>query len=198
MILLCIQSCHKVFFRTLSKSVCLGSSSLIFSALFQTSPDGNVTTSTLTFSPQVDDSGKSLTCRAENRHISGSAQEDTWTLNVHCKYRQLVTEFYVSSIHLLALCLVFLLLTSTVFTSDLLLDMQEIGNAFRISVEKPEEKISLWRSRRGWQDNIEMSLWVTAGRCRLDSRGWGQGPVAGCRQHDSEPSGSLKDGELLE
>ena len=27
---------------------------------FQTSPDGNVATSTLTFSPQVDDSGKSL------------------------------------------------------------------------------------------------------------------------------------------
>ncbi|XP_069683132.1 neural cell adhesion molecule 2-like [Periplaneta americana] len=54
-----------------------------------TSPDGNVTTSTLTFSPQVDDSGKALTCRAENKHISGSAQEDTWTLNVH--YSPVVT-----------------------------------------------------------------------------------------------------------
>jgi hypothetical protein len=55
-----------------------------------------VTTSTLTFSPQVDDSGKSLTCRAENKQISGSAQEDTWTLNVHCKYQQRIHSFQIS------------------------------------------------------------------------------------------------------
>ncbi|CAG2054032.1 unnamed protein product [Timema podura] len=48
-----------------------------------TSPDGNVTTSTLTLAPQVDDSGKSLTCRANNPHITGSALEDTWGLSVH-------------------------------------------------------------------------------------------------------------------
>ena len=40
------------------------------------SVDGNVTTSTLTFTPNSDDSGKYLSCRSENTLIQTSAIED--------------------------------------------------------------------------------------------------------------------------
>jgi hypothetical protein len=36
------------------------------------------------------------------------------------------------------------------------------------------------------------------GGCGLDASGSGQGPVAGCCEHGSEPSGSIKGGEFLE
>jgi hypothetical protein len=36
------------------------------------------------------------------------------------------------------------------------------------------------------------------GRCRLDSSGSGQGPVAGSCEHDNEPSDSIKGGGLLD
>uniref|UniRef100_A0A2H8TFI4 Nephrin n=1 Tax=Melanaphis sacchari TaxID=742174 RepID=A0A2H8TFI4_9HEMI len=52
------------------------------------SPDGNVTSSTLTFQPTKSDNGKSLICRAENQNVQhleemGSKVEDSWTIDVH-------------------------------------------------------------------------------------------------------------------
>jgi hypothetical protein len=39
---------------------------------------------------------------------------------------------------------------------------------------------------------------IMVGGCRLDSSGSGYRPVAGSCEHDNEPSGSVRDGELLE
>lgn len=46
------------------------------------SDDANVTVSTLTFVPTVEDSGKVLTCRAAASHSPSSVIEDSWILNV--------------------------------------------------------------------------------------------------------------------
>lgn len=51
------------------------------------SSDGNITFSTLTFTPTLADHGKTLTCRAVNEHIDAAVEEDSWKLNVFCKYR---------------------------------------------------------------------------------------------------------------
>ncbi|XP_039757652.1 hemicentin-1-like [Pararge aegeria] len=45
--------------------------------------ENNETLSVLSLVPSVDDDGKYLTCRAENKHIPDSAIEDKWRLNVH-------------------------------------------------------------------------------------------------------------------
>ncbi|XP_045453069.1 hemicentin-1-like, partial [Melitaea cinxia] len=45
--------------------------------------ENNETLSVLSLVPGVDDDGKYLTCRAENKHIPDSAIEDKWRLNVH-------------------------------------------------------------------------------------------------------------------
>lgn len=49
------------------------------------SEDGNSTTSTVTFTPSVEDYGKSLTCRVESHNPSDTDRvyEDSWKLNVH-------------------------------------------------------------------------------------------------------------------
>ncbi|XP_075221808.1 neural cell adhesion molecule 2-like [Lycorma delicatula] len=48
-----------------------------------TSDDGNVTTSTLNFIPQVEDAGARLSCRGTNPHLPASMIEDSWKLDVH-------------------------------------------------------------------------------------------------------------------
>ncbi|XP_045527790.1 hemicentin-1-like isoform X2 [Pieris brassicae] len=45
--------------------------------------ENNETLSVLSLVPSVEDDGKYLTCRAENKHIPDSAIEDKWRLNVH-------------------------------------------------------------------------------------------------------------------
>jgi hypothetical protein len=52
----------------------------------QVSSDGNITYSTLTFTPTLTDHGKTLTCRAVNKFIDAAVEEDSWKLNVFCKY----------------------------------------------------------------------------------------------------------------
>ncbi|XP_021945127.1 nephrin isoform X2 [Folsomia candida] len=48
----------------------------------EVSPTGNVSTSVLKLTPRVGDHEKSLTCRAENTRLDGTALEDSWKLAV--------------------------------------------------------------------------------------------------------------------
>ncbi len=45
--------------------------------------NGNVTVSVLRFTPKPSDQGRTVTCRAENVDIRGSAIEEHWKLVVH-------------------------------------------------------------------------------------------------------------------
>ena len=56
--------------------------------LFQLSPDGNVSTTTVIFIPTEADADKFLTCRAENMQLPDGqgAVEDQWKLLIHCEF----------------------------------------------------------------------------------------------------------------
>ena len=51
----------------------------------QSSPDGNVTVSTLSFVPSVRDASATLVCRSGVMGLPESTLEDTWKLEVHCE-----------------------------------------------------------------------------------------------------------------
>ena len=53
--------------------------------LFQTSPDGNVTLSTMYFVPTIKDAGKFLGCRASDQLTGEGSKEDGWKLSMKCK-----------------------------------------------------------------------------------------------------------------
>lgn len=55
------------------------------SSVDKISAQGNITTSILTMTPSSEDHGKFLSCQAENIMIPGSAIEDSWKLEVHCR-----------------------------------------------------------------------------------------------------------------
>jgi hypothetical protein len=62
---------------------------------------------------------------------------------------------------------------------------------YRVLMGKPEGKRPLGRPRHRWEDQIEKDLWEIGWRkCRLDSVGSGQGPVAGSCEYGDEHSGS--------
>jgi hypothetical protein len=65
--------------------------------------------------------------------------------------------------------------------------MGEKRNAYRSFMGKPEEKRSLGRLRRRWEDNIKMDL-----------REIGWGPVEGSCEHGNETSDFIKCWEILE
>ena len=57
-----------------------------FLCVLQDSPDGNVTTSTLSFVATRQDNGRTLTCRASNHLVQNGVEEATVKLNVFCKF----------------------------------------------------------------------------------------------------------------
>jgi hypothetical protein len=68
--------------------------------------------------------------------------------------------------------------------------MEEMRNVYKILVRKPEEKRSVGRPRRRWEDNIKLQLWerwlgVWIGFIWLRIR---------TGEHGNEPSDSIKGG----
>lgn len=55
----------------------------------QVSPDGNMSTSVLSFVPTRQDNGKTLTCRASNHLVQNGVEEVSIKLNVFCEFRPL-------------------------------------------------------------------------------------------------------------
>lgn len=52
----------------------------------QSSDDGNVSISILSFTPARDDNGKILICRAINEVMKHSIRETSLKLNIYCEY----------------------------------------------------------------------------------------------------------------
>ena len=52
----------------------------------QTGELGNVSSALLAFTPEKEDDGKFLSCRARNELIQNSAVEDQWQITVYCEY----------------------------------------------------------------------------------------------------------------
>ena len=52
---------------------------------YKSSPDGNVTVSTLSLVPSVRDAASRLVCRSGVMGLPESTLEDTWKLEVHCE-----------------------------------------------------------------------------------------------------------------
>ena len=51
----------------------------------QTSPDGNVTMSTLRLTPSKEDDGSIITCRAGVDNLQEASMEASWNIRVNCK-----------------------------------------------------------------------------------------------------------------
>ena len=55
-----------------------------------------MTSSTLRFRPKIENMGKMLRCRAENPVMPASQMEDTWSLDINCKY---IETMKINNIH---------------------------------------------------------------------------------------------------
>lgn len=62
------------------------STSKLTDVLESHSADSNVTISTVTFTPEISDNGKHLSCRADNPSIPGSGLEEAVRLHVNCEF----------------------------------------------------------------------------------------------------------------
>ena len=82
-------------------------------SFLQTSDGGNVTISTLKFTPTIEDDNNHLTCRVKNAQIPASALEDSIRLDIQCK---LIPALYF---YLLMISIA-LLTTSLIIVYDLL------------------------------------------------------------------------------
>lgn len=66
----------------------------IYFLILKVSQDGNMTSSTLILKPTLLDHDKVITCRAENFEIQRGIVEDTWKLNVFCKYKIILYKIF--------------------------------------------------------------------------------------------------------
>lgn len=81
------EICFEIYWAAMRENITrLKCNNNICFVCFQVSSDGNITYSTLTFTPTLADHGKTLTCRAVNKFIDAAVEEDSWKLNVFCKY----------------------------------------------------------------------------------------------------------------
>ena len=64
-----------------------------------TSPDGNVTVSTLSLMPTTMEAGNLLVCQAGNPRIPDSTLEDAWKLQIHCKETTLFLYYFIFLVH---------------------------------------------------------------------------------------------------
>jgi hypothetical protein len=77
--------------------------------------------------------------------------------------------------------------------------MGEERNAYRILVEKPEEKRPLGRPTSKWEDNIEMDLRETEwGGMDWIHLAQNRNHMEGSFEHGNEPPGSIKFWEIFE